>query len=139
MRCGSEALVFNSFKNQRNNVPAIIAQSTKVTGDIVCEGELQLDGTVHGNLDIEKLIIGNKGLVQGNIQANELTILGKVEGDIQAKQVTLLPSAQVFGNIEHETLTIEAGAHVDGKLTHRNERANNVTAIDSADDQIINN
>ncbi|MEJ6475273.1 bactofilin family protein [Pseudoalteromonas piscicida] len=127
--------MFNSFKSQRNNIPAIIAQSTKVNGDIECEGELQLDGTVHGNLKIEKLIIGSTGLVVGNIKATDLTVLGKVEGDIDASQVTLLPNAQVFGNIEHETLTIEAGAHVDGKLTHRNERANNVTSIDSSAEQ----
>ncbi|RRS09453.1 polymer-forming cytoskeletal protein [Pseudoalteromonas sp. J010] len=131
--------MFNSFKSQPSSIPAIITHTTQISGDITCETELQLDGSVQGNLNVNKLTIGSTGLVTGNIHSSDLTIHGKVEGDIHAKQVILRPSAQVFGNIEHETLTIEAGAHVEGKLTHHSERANNVTLIDSSATQTTNN
>ncbi|WP_419147704.1 bactofilin family protein [Pseudoalteromonas 'SMAR'] len=126
--------MFNSFKSTQSDVPAIIANSTTITGDVTCDAELQLDGCVNGNLEVHQLTIGEKGVVKGNINADTLIILGKIEGDIHAKEVTLQPSAKVYGNIEHETLTIAAGAHIDGKLTHIHEKSN-VTAIASSDKQ----
>ncbi|WP_440055223.1 bactofilin family protein [Pseudoalteromonas sp. T1lg65] len=125
--------MFSPFKSSKQTIPALISPNTQITGDIDCDGELQLDGVVEGNLRVAQLTIGKQGSVKGNISSQQLIVLGKVEGDIQAKHVTLAESAEVIGDIKHETLVIEAGASVDGKFTHTDDSdkgASNVTPIE---------
>ncbi|KZN50660.1 polymer-forming cytoskeletal protein [Pseudoalteromonas luteoviolacea] len=123
--------MFNKLKNNKSSAlyVAMISPNTKVIGDIHCEGEIQIDGIVSGNLDVEHLVIGEQGTIEGNIKATQVHVKGTVNGCITAQQVRLEPSAKVHGDIIHDTLSIEAGAHIEGQLTHKTDLSN-VTPIE---------
>ncbi|MCG7536445.1 polymer-forming cytoskeletal protein [Pseudoalteromonas sp. OOF1S-7] len=120
------------FNKKKNAVPfSLISPDTEITGNIQCDGEIQIDGKVIGDLNVAQLIIGESGLVEGNITATQVQVRGQVQGAISADSVTLEPSARVTGDIEHDTLSIQAGAHIQGQLNHRAEPSN-VTPLDKA-------
>ncbi|AZZ99052.1 polymer-forming cytoskeletal protein [Pseudoalteromonas sp. R3] len=120
------------FNKKKNSFPfSLISPDTTITGNIQCDGEIQIDGKVVGDLQVTQLIIGESGVVEGNIVANQVQVRGKVQGGISADSVTLEPSARVTGDIAHDTLCIQAGAHIQGQLNHRAEQSN-VTPLDKA-------
>lgn len=98
------------------SVPSIISASLSLKGDIVCEGDIQLDGRVEGMVRTKSLTIGATGEVRGEITAERVRVLGKVFGPIRAKSIDLGRTAQVVGDIRYETLTVEQEAQVDGHI-----------------------
>jgi cytoskeletal protein CcmA (bactofilin family) len=98
---------------------SIIAADVTITGDIKTEGELQLDGTVLGDIRCGAVTIGETGKLNGALIAGQATIRGSTEGEIHAKTVILERSARVKGDVTHESLSIEAGAQVHGMFLHR--------------------
>lgn len=85
-----------------------------MVGNLDSKGEIQIDGTLEGNISCAKLTIGDGGHVQGTVTVELALIRGRVNGQIKSKKITLTQSARVVGDIIHETLTIEPGAHLGG-------------------------
>ena len=62
---------------------------------------------------------GEHGQVEGSILAEMVTIFGIAVGPVQANKVRLGNTAQVVGNIFHNELTVEPGAHHEGRRPWR--------------------
>ena len=90
-----------------------------VTGDIATESELHLDGTIHGDVRCGALTQGESGEVRGNIHAREARLAGLVDGAVEAATLTLEASARVTGDVLYESLSVAAGAEVDGRFKRR--------------------
>ena len=101
--------------------PSVVASNMNVLGNIVSDGVLDIDGQVHGNVRGHYVTVRPNGRIQGDLVAEEVFVHGTVDGLIKAQSVTLFSTATVRGTILHESLTIEDGACVDGKLK-RTER-----------------
>lgn len=101
-----------------SGAPSIISAGVHIMGDIDSPGELQLDGCIHGNVRCGALILGETGEVEGQITADSITIRGRVDGDMTGNVIRLDKLAVVTGNILHQTISIEAGARIRGKLIH---------------------
>ena len=95
-------------------VPSIISPEMTITGNVVSNGDVQVDGTVDGDVRAEILTIGEKGTINGTVRAATLRVLGHIDGEIQAGDVTILANARVRGDVVHESLAIEAGAMIEG-------------------------
>ena len=52
----------------------------------------------------------------GNIDAEEARIGGLVEGTVAARNLVLESSARIKGDIVYQTISVAAGAQVDGRL-----------------------
>ena len=63
-----------------NNAPSIIGSDVVITGNIVTQGEIQLDGKVEGDIRSSALTIGESGIVVGSVSASEVIIKGTVKG-----------------------------------------------------------
>ena len=96
--------------------PSIISVNLHVIGNLKSDGEVQVDGTIDGDVSGKSLAIGERARVNGEIQAEKVVVYGVVEGKIRAKKVQLGKSAKVFGDIWNEVLSIEAGAHLVGHI-----------------------
>lgn len=96
------------------SVPSIVSADLTVTGDLVSAGEIQVDGTIEGDIECRKLIIGTQGSVTGEITADDVRIHGSVSGQVRAKSVFLAATAHMVGDITHESLAIEPGAFMEG-------------------------
>jgi cytoskeletal protein CcmA (bactofilin family) len=91
----------------------------KVTGDIATSGELHLDGKVTGDVSCGSLVQGEGGEVRGNIKAGEARLAGLVDGAVEAGMLILEPSARVTGDVLYGSLSVAAGAEVDGRFKRR--------------------
>ncbi|WP_343564776.1 bactofilin family protein [Kiloniella sp. b19] len=95
---------------------SIFSNDLVIEGDVHTKGDLQLDGTVVGDLSGERIIVGQDGRVQGGIKARSVRVLGSVSGNINAENVYIAETARIDGDIVHEVLSIESGAHVHGRM-----------------------
>lgn len=97
------------------SVASLVAEGVVFRGDLATDGDLHLDGTVEGDLKAARLTIGESGVVTGTIEAESIDIRGRVSGTIAARQVRLWASAHIEGDISHAELSIETGAHFEGR------------------------
>lgn len=94
--------------------PSILSTDLKVIGDVDCAGEIQIDGTVEGDIRSDVLVVGETAQVNGEIYADTVRVHGYVTGQIKARSVSLAKTAHVLGGILHESLAIEQGAFLEG-------------------------
>lgn len=95
-----------------------------ITGNLQSEGEVQVDGQIHGDIRCAHLTVGRDALVDGNITAEEVVVRGKVTGIIRATRVILQDSAHVESEIFHKKLSIEEGACFEGVSRLRDDPLN---------------
>lgn len=100
---------------RKPGVASLVADGVTIRGDLATSGDLHLDGAVEGDVTVGRLTIGETGVVTGVIHAESVEVRGKVSGAISARQVKLCASARVDGDISHAELSIEAGAHFEGR------------------------
>ncbi len=96
------------------NPPSIISASLRIVGNLVSDGDIQVDGTVDGDVQSRSLTVSQGAAVNGGISAESVRIDGAVNGHIKASNVMLGPTARVLGDIIHAQLVIEAGAFLEG-------------------------
>ena len=94
---------------------SILSGNLRVTGSLVTEGDIQIDGIVEGDVTSGSVTVGSSGRVSGEIRADSARILGRVQGRIHARMVMLMSTAHVEGDVLHETISIENGAKIDGR------------------------
>ncbi len=100
--------------------PSVIAPDLKVVGNLITDGDLQIEGQVEGDIHANTLIVGQGAEVKGEIRSNDVTVNGRVAGRIKGRKVRLTETANVDGDILHASISIEAGAHFEGSI-HRAE------------------
>ena len=100
-----------------NNPINIITSGTLIKGDITASGDFRLDGTLEGNIQLNgKLVVGDSGVVNGNILCVNANIIGTVNGNLSVKELlSLNATARVKGDILINKLSIEPGAVFTGK------------------------
>ena len=92
--------------------------------DLTSKNSVKVDGRIQGTLRAEgRAIIGETGVVKGDVHAVDLLVLGRLEGNVHAQRLHLQASAQIHGNIEAETLQVDPGARYQGSVTMRDAGA----------------
>jgi len=105
----------------RSTMPlSVIGADVRIVGDIITQGEMQIDGQVEGDITCARLVIGEGGRIMGAVKADTIRIHGHVTGTIVADAVKIAKTAQVVGDVTHETMEMEAGGHVEGHLIRKN-------------------
>lgn len=104
----------NGHAAEKKGGLSVINADLRVTGDLVSESDVQVDGSVNGDIRTRNLTIGQHGEVRGEIVADKIRICGAVIGQVRARDVSLSDTARMIGDILHESLSIEPGAHIEG-------------------------
>jgi cytoskeletal protein CcmA (bactofilin family) len=95
-----------------------------INGNLQSEGEVQVDGQIHGDIRCAHLTVGRDATIQGNITAEEVVVRGTVKGVIRANRVILQDSAHVDSQIYHKKLSIEEGANFEGTSCRKDDPLN---------------
>ncbi|MEN5144605.1 bactofilin family protein [Brevundimonas diminuta] len=101
----------------RSSSLSTLSAGVKYEGNISGAGELQVDGSLKGDIRVVRVVIGEGGAVEGTVHADILEVRGRVSGAIVAKQVKLFATSRVEGDITQEQLSIEQGAWFQGRCT----------------------
>lgn len=112
----------NSHKNgpaaAMKAVPSLLSADLRIIGDLTSEGEIQIDGQVEGDIKAHTVVVGETAGIRGEIVGEIVRIHGSVTGQIRGRSVSLARTARVVGDIQHASLSIEAGAYLEGHCKH---------------------
>ena len=97
-------------------VPTIISVNLHIIGKLSTDGEIQVDGSIEGDVTSRSLTVGEKASISGEINADDIEIFGSVSGNIRARKIKIAKTAKVIGDICHEVLSVETGAYIEGQL-----------------------
>lgn len=105
----------------------LINSGTEISGDIVSNGDVRIDGKLRGTVQSRaRLVIGQTGTVEGDIKAQHADISGQIKGNILVEgMLTLKASAKVYGDIVTSKLVVEAGADFNGKCSMKGAQGGN--------------
>ena len=131
--------MFGSKKSTPEHVNnhTLISRGTKVVGDVHFVGELQVEGQVIGNVIAEgssdaRLVIHEKGVVEGEVRVPTALINGDVTGDVRStKHLELAGNAVIQGTVYYSTIEMVKGSQVNGNLVHFDDSADNAKKVES--------
>jgi cytoskeletal protein CcmA (bactofilin family) len=112
----SPIVAAHSVSNQRSdrNI-SIIGSDLMVYGDVVSKGELRVDGEIEGDIDGNRVVVGEQARVTGTVRAEDIVIFGQVMGSVGGRRVSLQSTSRVEGDVYHQALILEQGAFFEGK------------------------
>lgn len=111
---------------------------TEIEGDMKSNGDIRIDGVVKGNVNISgKLVIGEKGKVEGEVICANATVSGLLKGRAEVKELlTLTETAVVKGDVITGKLAVEPGAELSGTCSMGSVvRKMNEKSDDSSDER----
>jgi len=107
-----------SLFSSEGRVVSLIGEGTSVVGIInFGEGMVRLDGRLEGKVvGGGTLIVGEKGMLQGEMSVGNLILCGRVEGTVAATgSAHIAPTGKLLGKVQATHLIIEEGGVFDGK------------------------
>jgi len=128
----NSVLDHSSKPASKASVPSIISPDLRINGDMVCSGDIQIDGWVEGDIQSRNVTVGEGATVHGAVQAENVKICGIVNGQIRADNVVLEKSARVTGDILHKSLSIEQGAFLEGMCKRIDSAPNGAAGLDKS-------
>ena len=97
----------------------IIGAGTKIEGDIVTNGDIRIDGSLTGSINVKgKLVVGPSGSIEGEIICQNADISGTIKGKIGvAELLSLKSSAKLTCDIITNKIAVEPGATFSGSCS----------------------
>lgn len=111
------------FKARKKNdtvntsiINTIIGNNSKIEGLLFASDSTRVDGLLQGKILSESsVIVGESGVVRGDIHAVEILVAGTVYGNLTAEErIELTETGCVLGDLITKTLVIDEGASFKG-------------------------
>ncbi len=96
--------------------PSMLSSDLTIVGNLRTTGDIQVEGTVQGDIRAHLLTVGESANIEGEIVADDIVVTGRVVGRVRGLKVRLTSTARVEGDIIHKTIAIESGAHFEGSV-----------------------
>ena len=103
-------------------IKSLIAQGSRIEGNLKFTDGLRVDGECFGNITANPdsgsmLVISEQAVVFGEISADHVIINGTVRGPVHAKELLeLQPKARIEGDVHYRALEMHQGAMIAGQL-----------------------
>jgi cytoskeletal protein CcmA (bactofilin family) len=95
---------------------SLITEGMTVRGNVDAKEDIIVKGDVLGDVVCGTFVLAETGFLKGDLVALRAQISGKVEGLMKVGSLRLAGSARIVGDVEYETLQMEAGAEILGQL-----------------------
>jgi len=103
---------------------SVLSADLIIKGNLKTTGDIQIEGTVEGDIRAHLLTVGEGATVKGEVMADDVVVNGRVVGRVRGLKVRLTSTAKVEGDIIHKTIAIESGAHFEGSVQRRDDPLN---------------
>ncbi|MCR8546951.1 polymer-forming cytoskeletal protein [Salipiger sp. P9] len=100
---------------------SVLSSDLHITGNLKTTGDIQVEGTVEGDIRAHLLTIGETATIKGEVVADDVVINGRIVGRVRGLKVRLTATARVEGDIIHKTIAIESGAHFEGSVQRQDD------------------
>ena len=96
---------------------SLFSKKVSIIGDIQGNEDLHVEGRFKGSIKITgNIFVGPTGLVEADVEANNITILGKIHGNVLARQQLEIQSAgELIGDCSAQSIDIKEGAVFEGR------------------------
>jgi cytoskeletal protein CcmA (bactofilin family) len=98
-------------------MPSIIGADLKIVGNLTCDSDIDIQGTVEGDIEAKTVTVDAAARVDGSIHAGAVIVSGTVDGKMEATEVSLTSTSKVTGELLHETLSVDPGASLEARLS----------------------
>ena len=103
---------------------SVLSADLHISGNMKTTGDIQVEGTVEGDIRAHLLTIGESATIKGEVTADDVVINGRIVGRVRGLKVRLTSTARVEGDIIHKTIAIESGAHFEGSVQRQDDPLN---------------
>ncbi len=109
-------------KKKQPPIKSLIAQGTRIDGNVIFHDGLRVDGEVVGDIRANDgspsiLVVSEEASVTGQIHAGHVIINGRVKGPVHALELLeLQPKARIEGDVSYQALEMHQGATIEGQL-----------------------
>jgi len=102
----------------QQSISTIISEGCIIEGNMKAPAFVRIDGQLTGDIFVDEgLILGEKGIVIGNVKTKEIVVYGTVNGNINASSLEIKSSGKINGDITTQILSVETGAVYNGSLS----------------------
>ena len=110
------------FHRNTEKLESLVGAESTFKGDISAKGTVRIDGTVEGNVEADWVVLGEKGLVKGDVSSRGVIVGGRIEGNLRVREICEIKNkGELYGEIITAKLTVAEGAIFDGKSTMSKE------------------
>ncbi len=96
--------------------PSLLSSDLTVKGNVSTSGDIQIEGTIEGDVRAHLLTVGETATIRGEVVADDVVVNGRVVGRLRGLKVRLTSTSKVEGDIVHKSIAIESGAHFEGSV-----------------------
>lgn len=100
---------------------SVLSSDLHITGNVKTTGDIQIEGTVEGDIRAHLLTVGETATIKGECTADDVVVNGRIVGRVRGLKVRLTATARVEGDIIHKTIAIESGAHFEGSVQRQDD------------------
>jgi len=103
----------------------IIGAGTFIEGDIKSDGDMRIDGSLNGLLNIKgKLVLGTTGIVDGEVSCQNADISGIINGKIKVTELlSLKATSKLTGDITTNIIQPGYILHIGTEKTMRKKKS----------------
>lgn len=110
----------------------IIAQGTRIKGEINTDCRLHIDGEFEGTIHSkDTVMVGKNGIVRGDIESASLIVSGRFIGNITANVLEIKPQGRVEGTAATSEFVIERKGMFIGESKIKSPKTNKIEVISS--------
>lgn len=100
------------------SISTLVSEGCILDGNLKAPAYVRIDGHVTGDVMVDEgLILGEKGIIAGNVITKELVVYGTIEGHLQVTSLEIKATGKVTGEIRTQSLAVENGAVYNGNLS----------------------
>jgi len=92
----------------------IITDCIEIKGNVKGCGTIHIDGKIYGDIDVEEsVIIGEKGVVFGNVKSQKVMVAGVLKGSLICSDLEVMSKGHVSDSIKARTIVSDGTLEAD--------------------------
>ena len=97
----------------------IIAYGVRMEGQFVSEGDIQVEGEMHGTLESKgDLRVGDRSKIRADVKVTNAHVSGEIRGNlVVTNRLELTETAHIVGDIVAQVIVMAQGARINGQVT----------------------
>lgn len=114
----------------KQEITTLLSEGCRFEGNMFAPSNTRIDGDVKGNVNGQSmLVIGEKGKINGDLNAVDIVVYGQVDGNVKSHKLELKKGCRLNGDIHVDVFITESGVLFNGRCNM--EAKKSVQPIDS--------
>jgi cytoskeletal protein CcmA (bactofilin family) len=106
-----------------------IGPGIEIVGNVFATRPLVISGRIRGDIVAPEVDIRHGGRVQGNVEADRLTVVGTLVGTARVRLLELRESGRLIGEMEAATFAFDHGAEIEAAVRTKRADAEDAGAV----------